>query len=640
MPLPALFALLTSGGEDTMPPPSRFELASPLPSVPGVMIDRLTTGGGLAQETTKARGLQGRTMWIDATANLDRYNSEEKIVALVKKIADVGFNTVVFDIKPISGQVVYNSRIAPKLLEWKGKTMDAGFDPLPLMIREAHQDGLQLFVSLNAFSEGHRLFNVGPGYNRPTQQTVLYEGRPVLRAGDTQTDLVPGIDRLPAVTPLPIPNSTSTPVVPPVPSAVGVVTSLAALAPRGGFYAVVRKDGTVLEANAVPDPALVPPAAPAPTPPPVVNTTVVPPPLPRKPAIRLPLVSVPKGGAIIAGIGDGAAWLEANAHLAERLRFDTAAEYVPIRDRPEQQYPLMMNPFHPAVQQYALDVLREVVRNYPIDGVLYDDRLRFGGQNADFSELTRAKFEDRVKTKVNWPDDVFKWTLTPQMTRGMRPGPLYDEWMAFRADATKEFVQKARYAVKDIRPACLFGCYAGSWYGDYPANGHNYASPDAESGGFWFASPTYQKSGTAPLLDIIMAGCYYPTATIYEAFSTGMNIGSTVEASGTLVNRLVRGEAWTYGSIALSQFKDDPQGLTNALQAALAATQGVMVFDLSHDIEPMWPVFAQAFAQRKEAPTAHMDLLVEIKRRRAALDRMGKKDPPIVIAAGTSGTGQ
>ena len=637
MPFPAILAALVLGGEDMMPPAPRYELASPLPTVPGVMIDRFTTGYGLAQERAKASGLQGRTLWIDATANLDRYNSEEKIVALVKKIADVGFNTIVFDIKPISGQVVYNSRIAPKLLEWRGRTMDASFDPLPLMIREAHRDGLQLFVSLNAFSEGHRLFNVGPGYNRPTQQTVLYEGRPILRAGDAQTDLVPGIDRLPVVPPLPTPNSTSTPVVPPVPSAVGVVTSLAALAPRGGFYAVVRKDGTVLEANEVPAPLPVPVPPPAP---PVTNGTPVPPPAPPKPVVRTSTTPVPKGGALVAGIGDGAAWLQANARLAGRLQFDTAPEYVPIRDRPEQQYPLMMNPLHPAVQQYALDILREVVTNYPIDGLLYDDRLRFGGQNADFSELTRAKFEDRVGHKLNWPDDVFKWTLSPQMTRGMQPGPYYDEWMAFRADVVQDFVRKARYALKAIRPNTLFGCYAGSWYGDYPANGHNYASPDAESGGFWFASPSYQKSGTAPLLDIIMAGCYYPNATIYEAFSKGAGIGATVEASGTLVNRLVRDDAWTYGSIALSDFKDDPQGLTNALQAALASTQGVMVFDLSHDIEPMWDTFAQAFAQRREAPTAHMDLLAEVKRRRAALDRLGKKDPPIVIAAGTSGTGQ
>lgn len=584
MPLPLLLALLITGGEDPVVPPApRFELASPLPTVPGVMIDRFTTGIGLAQETVRAKGLQGRTLWIDATANLDRYNAEGKIVALVKQIADVGFNTIVFDIKPISGQVVYNSRLAPKLTEWRGKTMDVSFDPLPIMVREAHKNGLSLLVSLNAFSEGHRLFNVGPGYAKPTLQTVLYEPKPIVRVGQQTFPLATGVDKADI-------------------GEIGVASTLKGM-PEDGWAVVTRKDGLVIATG------------------------------------RAPALAVPKGGLLIEGSGDGAVWLQNFATVGSRLEFDTEAEYVPIRERPEQQYPLMMNPLHPVVQQYALEIVREVVRNYEIDGVLYDDRLRYGGMNADFSEPTRAKFEERVKRKVNWPDEVFKWTLTPQQTKGLKPGPLYDEWMAFRAEAIQSFVRTVRYTIKGIRPKCLFGAYAGSWYGDYPALGHNYASPKTDAG-FWFLSPSYLKSGTAPLLDIIMAGCYYPNATIYDAMARGTGIGATVEASGTLVNRLVRDDAWTYAGIALSDFKDDPQGLTNALQAALAATQGVMVFDLSHDIEPMWPVFAQAFAQRHEAPHIHPEVLADIKRRREALDRLGQKDPPIVIAAGSAGTGQ
>ncbi len=643
MPLPALLALLLSGGEEPVNSPApRFELATPLPTIPGVMVDRLTTGYGLAQETAKAKNLQARILWIDATANLDRYNTEEKIVALVKQIADTGFNTVVFDVKPISGQVVYKSRLAPKLTEWRGKTMDANFDPLPIMVREAHKDGLTILASLNAFSEGHRLFNVGPGYNRPTQQTVLYEPKPVLRAGEATTPLLPSVDKVPsspapsvAASNVTSPGGTVPLPAPTPPSAVGVVTNLNPLA-QGGFYVVVRKDGTVVEATAVAPPT---PSVPTPTPvTPAVMQAPAPIPTPIVPR-KIPLPTVPKGGAILAGVGDGAAWLAQNVRPGVKVKFDTEAEFVPIRERPEQQYPLMMNPFHPIVQQYALDIVREVVSNYDVDGILYDDRLRFGGLNADFSELTRSRFEERVKRKLTWPDDVFKWTLTPQMTRGLRPGPLYDDWMAFRADLIQDFVRKVRYTVKGLRPKCLFGVYAGSWYGDYPANGHNYASQQAEAG-FWFLSPSYQKAGTAPLLDMLIAGCYYPTATIYEAMEKGVGIGATVESSGTLVNRLVRDETWTYAGIALSDFKDDPSGLTNALQAACAANQGVMVFDLSHDIDPMWPVFAQAFAQRHEAPHAHMDVLEEIKRRRDALDRLGKKDPPIVIAAGSAGTGQ
>lgn len=585
MPLSPLLALLFMRGEGQVPTLTpRFELAAPLPTVPGVMIDSLTTGHGLAQEGAKARNLQARIMWIDATANLDRYNTEDKIKSLVKQIADSGFNTIVFDVKPISGQVVYNSRIAPKLTEWRGKTLPADFDPLPIMVREGHAVGLGVYASLNAFSEGHRLFNVGPGYNKPTLQTVLYEAKPMLRAGDQSIPLSPTVDKIPD-------------------AGVGVVTS-ADKVPVNGFAVVVRRDGTVMEAAAKP--------------------TTVP----------------SKGGSIVAGAGDGATWLQANAKPGERLNFDTDAEYVPIRDRPEQQYPLMMNPFHPEVQQYALDIVREVVSNYGVDGILYDDRLRFGGLNADFSDYTKGQFEQKVGRKVNWPDDVFKWTITPTLVRGLRPGPLYDQWMAFRAEAIKDFVLKVRYAVKSIRSKAQFGVYAGSWYGDYPALGHNYASPDVEAG-FWFLSPAYRKQGTAPLLDFLIAGCYYPTPTIHEAMVRGVGIGNTVEASGTLVNRLVRDETWSYAGIALSDFKDDPAGLQAALQAACASTQGVMVFDLSHDVEPMWPVFAQAFAQRRESPNLHPEVLEAIKKRRRSIDDLtGKHDPPVIIAAGSSGTGQ
>lgn len=606
MPLPTLLALLLSGGgEDPSAP--RFVPANPLPTAPSVMIDRMTTGVGLAEETAKAKNLQARIMWIDATANLGRYNTEDKIIGLVKQISDSGFNTIVFDVKPISGQVIYKSKIAPKLMEWRNQSLPADFDPLPIMIREGHAKGLSVLVSLNAFSEGHRMFMVGPGYNRPTLQTVLYEPKPVLRDRDQSIPLAPTVDKVPA-------------------GGVGVVSN----PPVGGSYAVVRKDGLVLEVNTVPTTPLVAPPT-TPNGAPQTDPAAKPP--------KFPAMAVPKGGSIVAGTGDGAIWLQNNVRLGDRLQFDTEAEYVPIRERPEQQYPLMMNPLHPQVQQYALEIVRELVSNYEFDGLLYDDRLRFGGMNADFSEYTRGQFEDKVKRKVNWPDDVFKWTLTPQMTRGLRPGPLYDEWMAFRAEAIQNYVRNVRHAIKSIRPNCQFGVYAGSWYGDYPALGHNYASPKTDAG-FWFLSPKYLQSGTAPMLDMLIAGCYYPTATIYDAMTRGAGIGATVEASGTLVNRLVRDDTWTYAGIALSDFKDDPEGLVNVLQAACASTQGVMVFDLSHDVEPMWPVFAQAFAQRRDAPHMHPDVLADIRRRRAALDRLGAKDPPIVIAAGSSGTGQ
>jgi len=103
--------------EKAVAPRPRFELASPLPALPGVMMDSHLNGVGLDQQTARAQGLQARILWVDATANIDRYNTPEKIQTLMARVQKAGFNTVVLDVKPISGQVIYPSALAPKLTE-------------------------------------------------------------------------------------------------------------------------------------------------------------------------------------------------------------------------------------------------------------------------------------------------------------------------------------------------------------------------------------------------------------------------------------------------------------------------------------------------------------------------------------------
>ena len=568
----------------------RFELSSPLPTVPGVMLDRFSTGGGIANEMARAKGLQARILWIDATANLERYNSEEKIVQLVKKIKDTGFNTIVFDVKPISGHVVYPSKLAPKLTEWRGRTMPEAFDPLAIFVREAKENSIPLHASLNAFSEGHRMFLIGPGYSRLEQQTVLYESIPVLRSGQLSFALATKINTLQE-------------------GAISVFTNSAQVptSAEDSFAVTVRKDGTVHDGF-------------------------------ENGGVGQGVPTIPTGGVALYGKGTSAEFLKLNLVPETKAVFDSEAQFVPISLRPEQQYPLMMNPNDPVVQQYALEIVKELVGNYDVDGIVYDDRLRFGGMNADFSELTRRQFETVVKQPLNWPDDVFRWTYNLDLTRGMRPGRFYDQWMAWRSSTLREFASKVRQTVTSTRADTQFSAYVGSWYGEYPRIGHNYASTQADAG-FWFMTSNYRRTGTAALFDFLITGAYYPTATIYDAMVRGRDIGPTVESAGTLTNRLVRDDSWTYTGISLIDFKENPEGLVAAMQAACGATQGVMVFDLSHDIEPMWPIFAQAFASPRIAPHVRKDVLTLIRKRRATLDKSGAKDPPVIISSGSIGAG-
>jgi len=64
-----------------------------------------------------------------------------------------------------------------------------------------------------------------------------------------------------------------------------------------------------------------------------------------------------------------------------------------------------------------------------------------------------------------------------------------------------------------------------------------------------------------------------------------------------------------------------------------------MVFDLSHRFEQFEPILRRAFAFPARAPHMQPGLLQEVRRRRAALDRMGVKDPPIPLYHFDAGAG-
>ena len=75
---------------------------------------------GIAQALTRQAGLEGRVLWIDATANLDRLSTRQGVAAVLERCRMARINTVVVEVKPLSGLVLYRSRIAPRLTEWLG----------------------------------------------------------------------------------------------------------------------------------------------------------------------------------------------------------------------------------------------------------------------------------------------------------------------------------------------------------------------------------------------------------------------------------------------------------------------------------------------------------------------------------------
>lgn len=119
---------------------------------------------------------QARLLWCDAEANSIQLSTRKGVAEVVRKASRAGINTIIVDVKPLSGEVLYLSEIAPRLKEVKGHSYPQSFDLLQTMIEEGHAAGIPVHACINIFSEGHRKWNRGPAYSQPEWQVITYEG--------------------------------------------------------------------------------------------------------------------------------------------------------------------------------------------------------------------------------------------------------------------------------------------------------------------------------------------------------------------------------------------------------------------------------------------------------------------------------
>lgn len=118
---------------------------------------------------------KGNIMWIDATANFERMSNPDSVIYYLKLCKELGFTDVVIDIKPITGEVLYQSDVAPQMTEWQGFRRKPEYDLLALALEEGHKAGLKVHASLNIFVAGHNFFDRGPVYTgKDHWQSVNY----------------------------------------------------------------------------------------------------------------------------------------------------------------------------------------------------------------------------------------------------------------------------------------------------------------------------------------------------------------------------------------------------------------------------------------------------------------------------------
>lgn len=399
-----------------------------------------------------------KLMWIDATANIERFNNKDTIDFYLEKLKDLGFTDIVVDMRPISGHLLYESEYAPLLTEWKGKEIIYTFDYLGYYIEKAHNLGLKAQVSLNTFVAGHNYTDEGP----------IYEGG--------------------------------------------------------------KSDWA---------------------------TIVYPP--------------------------------------SEEVQF------IPITEQ-KNKYSAMVNPVNEEYQEYILNIFREIVTKYPkLDGIILD-RVRYDGFTADFSELSRQKFEEYLGKKLDvFPDDIYRWKKDELGNFYPERGQYFLQWFEWRASVIYKFMAKAREVIKEVNPEITFGTYTGAWYPSYFEVGVNFASKNYDpSVDYDWASPQYKEYGYAELLDLYTVGNYYTTITIEDyqkenpevKNETDMwgqkSIWYCVEGSNKNLKTILNGNMF-YGGILADQFYDNPEGLTESIKMNLATSDGLMIFDIVHIItKDMW----------------------------------------------------
>lgn len=244
-----------------------------------------------------------------------------------------------------------------------------------------------------------------------------------------------------------------------------------------------------------------------------------------------------------------------------------------------------VNPANKEVQDFQLLRVEEVLKNYPVDGIVLD-RCRYDNIYADFSNVTRNAFADYLKESgkqlENFPNDAFR--IDDQGT--LVQGKYFVDWVTFRSGVIKAFTTRVRELVDKYKasknPALKMAAYVGSWYEIYYQNGVNWASSDFvynDKLGFpesRIYSAAYNKTSYLKNLDFIMIGTYYKT-------------GSEVKKYITLGNILTCGQLPLLGSMSLPDLKNEER--SDVFKASVDESSGLMIFDLCYVND--WNVFMQ-----------------------------------------------
>lgn len=107
-------------------------------------------------------------LWIDAEANFSRLRNQSNVRRYLDMAEKAGFNTIVVDVKPVQGDVLYDSDFLPACTSLGGAVVEnRGYDYLQFFIDEARDRDMKVTVSTTIMTMGLPQSKTGPGYTDP-----------------------------------------------------------------------------------------------------------------------------------------------------------------------------------------------------------------------------------------------------------------------------------------------------------------------------------------------------------------------------------------------------------------------------------------------------------------------------------------
>ena len=242
-----------------------------------------------------------------------------------------------------------------------------------------------------------------------------------------------------------------------------------------------------------------------------------------------------------------------------------------------------LDPANPQVQEFLLDMLGELAAYPGLDGIVMD-RCRYDDYALD-AGYTKAGLEAFTRFLGHAPERWPVFTEPGHIFLDKEPDALEVAWLTFRCQVIHDFVARCAQKVHGIRARLPLGIYVGAWFSEYYRSGVNWTSPQyplsQEEPTYAWATPEYQATGLAPLVDFMLLGTYYSADNVHGSTE------KTIEGFASLGRKRLCGEVPFYAGPDLGNepgFRDGGKGdlLPEIVRTVNQEADGAFFFDLCH----------------------------------------------------------